>query len=528
MKRTCTLFLLALATMCFAQERSAEEAANIAAQFLNEQANSSPARKATCTASSLKLSHTRAKLNSEVPAFYVFNKGDEEGFVVVSADDRTEDVLMYSDKGELDVENANPGLRFWLNRLQEEITVANDENAVDKSPARRAEKVVTPIAPLLINLKGEEITWSQDAPYNDSCPMDQWVTSERCLTGCVATGAAQIMYKWNYPQKGTRSKTYTWKECDAYNDYGECAGTQKTLTLTKDFSKVTFDWNNMLPAYLWKAATDAQKSAVAELMYSCGVAAEMTYGSEHSALQGSATSTDYMGNGLKNYFGYKVEKYIIMGNWGSSFSPYKNKVTVNEFEEYFNADLEKGRPILMGGEGAAGGHEFICDGRDNRGYFHINWGWEGGGNCYCLLSALTPNKEEWKSYTFSSNLDALIGIEPKNPVMDTLITKANNSEYGTTSGDTIVMLSTRVQITAQANEGYHFTKWSDNNTDNPRNIILYQDSTLEAIFEADSPTNLYNQWNKSTTPQVTKILKDGQLFIFRDGKVYNALGAKKE
>ena len=37
-------------------------------------------------------------------------------------------------------------------------------------------------------------------------------------------------------------------------------------------------------------------------------------------------------------------------------------------------------------------------------------------------------------------------------------------------------------IYAQANAGYHFTSWSDGNTDNPRTVIMTQDKTLHANF----------------------------------------------
>lgn len=40
-------------------------------------------------------------------------------------------------------------------------------------------------------------------------------------------------------------------------------------------------------------------------------------------------------------------------------------------------------------------------------------------------------------------------------------------------------------ITATPNEGYHFVKWSDGNTDNPRTITLTQDTTFTAEFAID-------------------------------------------
>ena len=44
---------------------------------------------------------------------------------------------------------------------------------------------------------------------------------------------------------------------------------------------------------------------------------------------------------------------------------------------------------------------------------------------------------------------------------------------------------TEVTIEAVANEGYHFVKWSDGNTENPRTIVVVEDVELRAEFELD-------------------------------------------
>ncbi|MCQ2327913.1 MAG: C10 family peptidase [Paludibacteraceae bacterium] len=411
MKKTFLLVLLvSLAVGISAAERTVEDAAAIAAQFTNNQPSLRQAGVTPRTAATMKLAHKCMKKNGTEPAYYVFNQGNDAGFVIVSGDDRTEDVLVYAEQGSFDPEKVNPNFRFWLNRLQEEISFANDDNAVDKVTPRKA---VTAISPLLKNDEGKEIKWYQEDPYWNQCPTDLWYTTERCLTGCVATAMAQIMYKWRYPEKGTGSHTYTWECCKEYNDYYPYNCTKgKTQTLSKDFSTVTFDWANMLPSYYGKSATTAQKNAVATLMYCCGIAAEMQYGG--STLGGSGAFTDVMGLGATTYFGYEADKFITTytnKEYGeSAFEPAEFGVTTSKFEQYFNADLEAGRPIIMGGEDDdAGGHEFVCDGRNTSGYFHINWGWEGDGNCYCKLSALKPTGY---SYNFSSSLDAMIGLRP--------------------------------------------------------------------------------------------------------------------
>lgn len=45
-----------------------------------------------------------------------------------------------------------------------------------------------------------------------------------------------------------------------------------------------------------------------------------------------------------------------------------------------------------------------------------------------------------------------------------------------------------VTLTASANEGHHFLRWNDNNTDNPRTVTVTSDTTFTAYFEADGGT----------------------------------------
>ncbi len=416
MRNKFILLFLCAAAFSFAAERTPEQAAQLAAQFTNSQPQLRKAHKVARTASNMKLVSTRTKLNSTAPAFYVFNQENNAGYVIVAGDDLAQDVLVYSESGSFDPENVNPNFQFWLNRMQEEMSIINEDNALPKTAVQ-----VTAISPLLKNAAGEEIAWYQESPYWNQCPMDLWKTSERCLTGCVATAAAQIMYKWRYPAQGTGSHSYTW-EC--------CMNSQCTKTssqkLSKDFSTVTFDWDNMLATYnSGSTGTTAQKNAVATLMYCCGIACDMQYGG--STINGSGAWTDDIGYGMTQYFGYKLDKFITTYK-KSDYEEVKGtsiplttsqcewSVSTSTFTTYFNAELEAGRPILMGGEDSeGGGHEFVCDGRDANGKFHINWGWEGDGNNYCQLSSLKPQGE---SYNFSNEIDALLGLEPA--VVDTV------------------------------------------------------------------------------------------------------------
>ena len=65
---------------------------------------------------------------------------------------------------------------------------------------------------------------------------------------------------------------------------------------------------------------------------------------------------------------------------------------------------------------------------------------------------------------------------------------------------------TEITLTATPDEGYQFTQWSDGNTDNPRTLVLTQDTSLVAYFEIiylkpDTVTLCYSetyQWHDKT------------------------------
>lgn len=78
-------------------------------------------------------------------------------------------------------------------------------------------------------------------------------------------------------------------------------------------------------------------------------------------------------------------------------------------------------------------------------------------------------------------------------VMDTLTVETENSEMGVVEvlEEPSCANSSTATITAIANPGYHFTAWSDGNTDNPRQLVVTQDTIITAHFEEnvgiDSP-----------------------------------------
>lgn len=387
--------LLVSATM-LAAPRSIEEAAEIAAQFVNAQPQQSRLNKAPHKAAAMHFAHKVTKPNSAEDAFFIFNQSDNSGFVIVSADDNAVTILGYSDEGVFDAANIPANVQFWLNFVAERV--ADAKPAADNR-AKKARKALqaSAISPLLGNIK-----WNQGTPYNNMCPMDK---TTRAYTGCVATAAAQIMKMYNWPETGQGSHTDNWT-----SDAG------KQGTSFANFGATTYDWANMLDTYKNNNYTTAQANAVATLMFHVGVACDMQYGGDES--NGSGAYTDDMGNALVTYFRYK------------NTAQYKSNQSTSQLTSLFNTELEAGRPILMGGCNDNAGHEFVCDGRDADGLFHINWGWGGTSNGYFALNGLDPDQQGpgGSAAGYNQQIDCVIGIEPdRDPINVTSVTVTPNT-----------------------------------------------------------------------------------------------------
>lgn len=65
----------------------------------------------------------------------------------------------------------------------------------------------------------------------------------------------------------------------------------------------------------------------------------------------------------------------------------------------------------------------------------------------------------------------------------TITVTSNSERYGSVTGSGTYVENTVITITAISNAGYQFVKWSDGNTENPRDITVTSEAVYEAIFE---------------------------------------------
>ena len=77
----------------------------------------------------------------------------------------------------------------------------------------------------------------------------------------------------------------------------------------------------------------------------------------------------------------------------------------------------------------------------------------------------------------------------------TLTTSNEDSKEGTTAGDKKALFASELKISATPNYGYHFTQWTDKNKQNPRSVILTQDTAFTAEFAKNTYTITTNSSN---------------------------------
>lgn len=372
--------------------RSRTAALQLAAAFLAE-------RHAAARSAEPTPEPTLTEATSPFGGLYVFNVGSDEGFVIVGGDDRLEAVLGYAESGRFDAATMPENMRAWLDGV-DGVDGVDGQDGLDGQSAQVAHQAapaaqpLDPIRPLI------RTAWAQREPYNNLCP-------DGSPTGCVATALAQVMKYHEWPQDSTAA-------IPAYNNESELPA-------------AVLDWANMLNGYGGNEPQEAV-DAVAQLMLYCGHAVKMVYDTSSSA-----ASDQLIPYSLCNYFGYDAGIRQVL----------RSQYTSDEWEALIYGELQAARPVIISGRRMTSGHDFICDGYDGDGFFHINWGWGGSYDGFYRLSLLNPyttgsmlaNRD---GYTL--NQSAIVGIQPDR-----------GSEAPTADTDELLLTAERLTLTGDAN-----------------------------------------------------------------------------
>ena len=368
MKRTCLLWMVACLWVCstVAAPIDAVAARDLATAFVTSGPSS------LLRASSpvvLQLAHTQPlTADAATAAYYVFNAADGSMFAIVAGDDRAQGILAYG-PGTLDMAHLPCNVRCWLDQYRLQM---DSLHVLSGQPSRQVSYDSVP-PPLLT------CSWDQFKPYNLMCPL---LNGSHCVTGCVATAMAQVMYYWRVPDVAPALPSYT---------------THKHGIVVPALPGDTLLWDDMIDHYRGSNYDDRQAHAVALLMRYCGQSVKMDYGTSSGAFYVDIVPA------LRS-FGYNPAMTLIVRyNYGDSL-----------WEELMQEELAAGRPIMYTAESASGSisHALVIDGYDGARY-HVNWGWGGTANGFFALDAFASGMNSRHAmifHTFPSGQEEMVPV----------------------------------------------------------------------------------------------------------------------
>ncbi len=350
--------MVCLASAGWAEQISREQALQKARQFMSQKG-----KHGTLTAAETAMTKARRRSMQQVPDYYyVFNAGQDQGYVVVSGDDRTAPILGFANHGTFDVDKIPCNMAAWLEGYAGQIKYIQEH---PETQVTRGDVTTHADVGALISTQ-----WGQGTPYNNLLPS---VGGQKCVTGCGATAMAQIMNYHGAPASCSGIPAYT---------------TSSHGIACEALPATTFNWGNM-----------GSDDEVAKLMQYCAYALQ-------ADLDPSGTSAfdNMIVAALTGYFGY-----------GSGVQEaYHSTYAESDWDMLIYNEIANSRPVILIGQTASdAGHFFILDGysvNGGVGYFHVNWGWDGGDDGNYLLSAMDPSMMGGPGNGFNYNQGVIVGI----------------------------------------------------------------------------------------------------------------------
>ena len=301
-----------------------------------------------------------APTNVDETAFFVIDRGSAGGFVVMSADDRLDPVLVIAPTGSFDPTPGTPLYDMLCGDVRKRIAAA------DASGARQTEgwrSLLDESDPLATSIAYEGLSSIDDVRV-DPLVQSKWnqsnvgskkvynyYTPKSYVCGCVATAGSQIMRYHRHP-KGT--VTPITRTC-----YVSGVATDKKMY------GGTYDWDNM-PLVPTSSISDTECEAIGKLTYDVGVSIYMSWASGGSGTGGYCLKDAFLDVfGYKNAMAYQLQSGTLSG-------------TV--IDNALLANFDAGYPVELSIEGSAGGHSIVGDGYGYSGgslYVHLNLGWGG-------------------------------------------------------------------------------------------------------------------------------------------------------
>ena len=351
--------LLAVPLCVYADPVDVEAARQKAAEFLQGQKAKGARRRAPAVRQL-----TMAAAGPE-GSYYIFNAKDNQGYVVVSGDDATEEILGYSNTGAIDTTFMPCGLRMLLDSYADQIKFLRDNGITreQNSPSKARKASDLPASYIISEVRRSK--FDQDTPYNNLCHM---IGGKPAVTGCVATAMAGLMFAYKWPK-------HTISEIPGYHYWTSPFNRESVEGVP---AHTAIDWDHIEPQYTYYTVVDGkyqlnfldtqpiQNEAVATLMQLAGISVKMEYEKKES----SAKIRD-IPKALKEYFAY--DENIIYAK--------KDENSRETWLTGLREEIINSGPVLYGGqrtddEGKDHRHAFLLEGFEGD-YFTINFGWSG-------------------------------------------------------------------------------------------------------------------------------------------------------
>lgn len=402
MKKFLLLVSFCLSVVTMLANPISERQALMLAQKMGKQTNA-PVKRAY-------IKQSKNKLATQSNLYYVFNRGNNEGYVVVAGDDRVAPILAWSDKGNLteeDIKN-HPSIKWLYSQYENQIEWAI-KNLPD-TPSDEFKRLLDAnlnnikikVEPLLQfkqdrkTLRRNPISLGQDWPFNRYCPDfydNQTSKTYPTVSGCVATAISTVMRWHTWPAKAKGKYSYYWQgktlsvDFDGYQDGTTPLPENKAYDWSKMPESVTAYGNNRATG---KRLDDVQSDNYGRLLRDVGYCIRMNYGPAFAG--GSGAYLHDVPRAMTTHFGYKkTVKRLMRYSYGDK--DWYNNI-LDEMQNY--------GPVIYAGYSDAGGHCFVLDGyglapqtnsysqQDSLVYVHVDWGWTTTSNGWHLVDILDP------------------------------------------------------------------------------------------------------------------------------------------
>ena len=322
---------------------------------------------------------------SDVQPYYVFNAQNNQGFVIVAGDDRSEEIIGYSDEGYFDADNLPHALTDMLEGFVEDLKELDRQGITEplataklKAPRKAVAQGRHPIAPLTTS------KWTQGVPFANHTPTYNGNT--HAPVGCVACAFGQLLYYWKYgviPSTGIPGYTQSGGDWDG-----------------KVFDALPyreFDFTQMKNSYSSSEANTTAGILIGDLFEYINRAFQARFwqGTTYNAFEKVPTN-------LKKYYGYTGATGILRSQCGAG-----------EFENFIYNDLSQGVIDILCGRSNPGRHGFVVDGYSFDDFFHINWGWSGQCNGYFRLAPLNCYNTS-TPHCYGNHLYGVFGARPND------------------------------------------------------------------------------------------------------------------